>query len=84
MGDLNFLTVGEPFEEYLVNESTTTIEKLYRKDEDIKIDKKTPIMEICFIMVKKGVTRLYVLDDEEENTTGMIKRSDIIKKLLHI
>ena len=83
MGDLNFLTVGEPFEEYLVNESTTTIEKLYRKDEDIKIDRKTPIMEICFIMVKKGVTRLYVLDDEGKYY-GMIKRSDIIKKVLHI
>ena len=72
MGDLNFLTVGEPFEE-----------KLYRKDENIKIDKKTPIMEICFIMVKKGVTRLYVLDDEGKYY-GMIKRSDIIKKVLHI
>ena len=58
MGDLNFLTVGEPFEEYLVNETTTTIEKLYRVDERVKIDRKTPIMEICFIMVNKGLTRL--------------------------
>lgn len=30
MGDLNFLTVGEPFEEYLVNESKVTIKNLYR------------------------------------------------------
>lgn len=83
MGDLNFLTVGEPFEEYLVNEATTTIEKLYRRDDKIKIDRKTPIMEICFIMVNKGLTRLYVLDDEGKYY-GMIKRSDIIKKVLHI
>ncbi|BBA50153.1 PTS sugar transporter subunit IIA [Fusobacterium varium] len=82
MGDLNFLTVGEPFEEYLVNETTTTIEKLYRVDERVKIDRKTPIMEICFIMVNKGLTRLYVLD--EGKYYGMIRRSDIIKKVLHI
>ena len=82
MGDLNFLTVGEPFEEYLVNESKVTIKNLYRISNDIIIDRKTPIMEICFIMVNKGITRLYVVDDGKYY--GMIKRSDIIKKVLHI
>ena len=82
MGDLNFLTVGEPFEEYLVNESKVTIKDLYRVSEDIIIDGKTPIMEICFIMVNKGITRLYVVDNGKYH--GMIKRSDIIKKVLHI
>lgn len=83
MKDLNFLTVGEPFEEYLVNEKTTTIEKIYRPKNDIIIvDKKAPIMEICFIMVNKGITRLYVV--EKGHYLGMIKRSDIIKKVLHI
>lgn len=83
MGDLNFLTVGEPFEEYLIHEHTTTIEELYRKDKKmIKIDPKTPIMEICFIMVYKGINRLYVIKDDQY--CGMITRSDIIKKVLHI
>ena len=83
MKDLNFLTVGEPFEEYLVNEKTTTIEKIYRpKNNIIVLDKKAPIMEICFIMVNKGVTRLYIVEDEKY--LGIIKRSDIIKKILHI
>lgn len=83
MKDLNFLTVGEPFEEYLVNEKTTTIENLYRsKDELIILDKKAPIMEICFIMVNKNITRLYVVENGEY--LGLIKRSDIIKKVLHI
>ncbi len=82
MGDLNFLTVGEPFEEYLMNESKVTIEKLYRVSDEIVIDGKTPIMEICFIMVNKGITRLYVVDNGKYH--GMIKRSDIIKKVLHI
>ncbi len=82
MGDLNFLTVGEPFEEYLVNESKVTIKDLYRVSNDIIIDRKTPIMEICFIMVNKGITRLYVVDHGKYH--GMIKRSDIIKKVLHI
>ncbi len=83
MGDLNFLTVGEPFEEYLIHEQTTSIESLYRKDKKmIKIDRKTPIMEICFIMVYKGIQRLYVIDNGKY--CGMITRSDIIKKVLHI
>ena len=83
MKDLNFLTVGEPFEEYLVNEKTTTIEKIYRpKNDMIIVDKKAPIMEICFIMVNKGITRLYVVENGQY--LGMIKRSDIIKKVLHI
>lgn len=83
MKDLNFLTVGEPFEEYLINEKTTTIEKIFRpKNDIIIIDKKAPIMEICFIMVNKGVTRLYVV--ENGMYLGVIKRSDIIKKVLHI
>lgn len=83
MGDLNFLTVGEPFEEYLIHEQTTSIENLYRKDKKmIKIDRKTPIMEICFIMVYKGINRLYVIDHGKY--CGMITRSDIIKKVLHI
>ena len=82
MEDLNFLTVGEPFEEYLVNESKVTIKNLYRVSNEIVIDRKTPIMEICFIMVNKGITRLYVVDNGKYY--GMIKRSDIIKKVLHI
>ena len=83
MQDLNFLTVGEPFEEYLINEKTTTIENLYRsKDELIILDRKAPIMEICFIMVSKNITRLYVVENGEY--LGLIKRSDIIKKVLHI
>lgn len=82
MQDLNFLTVGEPFEEYLVNEKTATIEGLYRKTDVIIVDKKTPIMEICFLMVNKGKTRIYVV--ENGKYYGMIQRSDIIKKVLHI
>lgn len=84
MKDLNFLTVGEPFEEYLLNETTTTIEDIYRKEiKHLIIDPKTPIMEICFKIVVEGVHRLYVVDNNKKYC-GMIKRSDIIKKVLHI
>lgn len=83
MENLNFFTLGEPFEEYLVNESKVTIKNLYRISRDIVIDRKTPIMEICFLMVHKGITRLYVIDDNGKYY-GMIKRSDIIKKVLHL
>lgn len=85
MNDLNFLTVGEPFEEYLINESTTTISNIYRKDiKHLIIDKDTPIMEICFKMVYKGMHRLYVIDPKSKKYLGTINRSDIIKKVLHI
>ncbi|MGL4392781.1 MAG: PTS sugar transporter subunit IIA, partial [Fusobacteriaceae bacterium] len=79
---LNFLTVGVPFQEYLVNEKTTTIKNIYRKENVHIIDSKTPIMEICFIMIKEGATRLYVV--EKGKYCGVIKRADIIKKVLHI
>ncbi|MCI6152644.1 MAG: PTS sugar transporter subunit IIA [Fusobacterium perfoetens] len=83
MKDLDFLTVGEPFEEYLLKEETATIKDLYRRKENLyTIDKKTPIMEICFIMVKKGITRIYVV--ENGKLYGVIRRYDIIKKVLHI
>lgn len=83
MSDLNFLTVGEPFEEYLVNEKTALIENIYRKKESVcVIDRKAPIMEICFIMINKGITRIYVVEDGKY--CGVIRRYDIIKKILHI
>lgn len=85
MSDLNFLTVGEPFEEYLLNESTTTIKNIYRKEiKHLLIDKETPIMEICFKMVYKGMHRLYVVEPKSNKYLGMINRTDIIKKVLHI
>lgn len=82
MQDLSFLTVGEPFEEYLLNEKTATIEELYRKKDVLTVDRKESIMEICFLMVNKGKTRLYVVENGQY--FGMIQRSDIIKKVLHI
>ncbi len=81
MDNLDFFTIGEPFEEYLKNEKTTTIETLYRK-EAITVDRKTPIMEICLLMVNKGYTRIYVV--EKDKYYGTILRSHIIKKVLHI
>ncbi len=80
--NLNFVTVGEPFQEYLLKEGVTTIKDIYRKDGLYIIDSKTPIMEICFIMVKDGATRLYVV--EKGKYLGTVKRSDIIKKILHL
>ena len=82
MQDLSFLTVGEPFEEYLINEKIATIEELYRKEDVITVDRKAPIMEICFLMVNRGKTRICVV--ESGRYFGMIQRSDIIKKVLHI
>ena len=81
MNDLSFMTIGEALEEYFKNEHLVTVNELYRKTAEI-IDRKSSIMEICFLMVSKGNTRLYVV----ENGTyfGTIFRSDIIKKVLHI
>jgi PTS system nitrogen regulatory IIA component len=81
MDNLDFFTIGEPFEEYLKNEKTATIEELYRK-ETVTVDRQTPIMEICLLMVNKGYTRIYVVEDGKY--FGTILRSHIIKKVLHI
>lgn len=82
LNDLSFLTVGEPFENYLVNEKITTIKDLYRTEGIITIDKGASLMEISYIFMNKGVTRIYVL--ENNKYLGLIFRSDIIKKILHI
>lgn len=81
MSDLSFMTVGEPFEEYFKNESKVTVSDLYRKNAKIT-DRKASIMEISFLMVTQGNTRLYVVEDNKYY--GTIFRSDIIKKVLHI
>jgi PTS system nitrogen regulatory IIA component len=81
MDNLNFFTVGEPFEEYLKNEKTATIDEIYRRKTTV-VDRKTPIMEICLLMVNKGFTRIYVV--EKGKYYGTILRSHIIKKVLHI
>lgn len=82
LNDLSFLTVGEPFENYLVNEKITTIKDLYRTEGIITIDKDASLMEISYIFMNKGITRIYVL--ENNKYVGLIFRSDIIKKILHI
>lgn len=82
LSDLSFLTVGEPFENYLVNEKITTIKELYRTEGVITVDKDASLMEISYIFMNKGVTRIYVL--ENNKYIGSIFRSDIIKKILHI
>lgn len=82
LNDLNFMTIGEPFENYLVNEKITTIEDLYRKDGIITVDKETSLMEISYLFMTKGVTRIYVVDNDKY--LGIILRTDIIRKILHI
>ncbi|GAK49267.1 nitrogen regulatory IIA protein [Candidatus Moduliflexus flocculans] len=81
MGDLSFMTVGEPFEEYFKHESRVTVQELYRKN-PMTIDKNASIMEISFIIVNKGNTRLYVV--ENGRYLGMVMRKDLIRKVLHI
>jgi PTS system nitrogen regulatory IIA component len=81
LSDLSFMTVGEPFEEYFKNEKTVTVQELYRRN-PISVDRKASIMEIGFLMVTKGNTRIYVV--EKGKYYGMIIRSYLIQKVLHI
>lgn len=82
LNDLNFMTVGEPFENYLINEKTTTIEELYRQDGVVTVDKEASLMEVSYLFMNRGVTRIYVI--ENGRYLGIILRSDIIRKILHI
>ena len=79
--NVSFMTSSEPFENYFQHEHSVSVKELYRAN-PITIDKSASIMEISFIMVNKGNTRIYVV--EEGRYLGMIVRSDIIKKVLHI
>lgn len=82
LSDLSFITIGEPFENYLVNEKITTIESIYRKEGVVTVDKKASLMEVSYLFMNKGVTRIYVI--ENRKYIGVIFRSDIIKKILHV
>ncbi|MEG0301472.1 PTS sugar transporter subunit IIA [Cetobacterium sp.] len=82
LNDLSFITIGEPFENYLVNEKTMVIKDLYRTEGVITIDKEASLMEISYLFINRGVTRIYVI--ENNKYLGIILRSDIIKKILHI
>jgi PTS system nitrogen regulatory IIA component len=79
--DLSFMAIGEPFEDYFKNESTVKVNELYRENV-MTVERKTGIMEISYLMVTKGNTRIYVVEDGKYY--GMIERKDIIKKVLHI
>lgn len=80
--NIDFMTVGEPFENYLINEKTKDISDLYRKDDLVIVDKKASLMEVSYLFMHKKVTRIYVV--ENGKYLGTILRSDIIKKILHI
>ncbi|MGL4865641.1 MAG: CBS domain-containing protein [Cetobacterium sp.] len=82
LNDLNFMTVGEPFENYLINEKTTTIEELYRREGVVTVDREASLMEVSYLFMNRGVTRIYVV--ESGKYLGIILRSDIIRKILHI
>lgn len=82
LNDLNFMTVGEPFENYLINEKTTTIEELYRREGVVTVDREASLMEVSYLFMNRGVTRIYVI--ESGKYLGIILRSDIIRKILHI
>ena len=44
------------------------------------IDKDTPIMEICFKMVYKGMHRLYVVNPKNNKYLGIINRQTLLRK----
>ena len=62
LNDLNFMTVGEPFENYLINEKTTTIEELYRREGVVTVDREASLMEVSYLFMNRGVTRIYVVE----------------------
>ena len=84
--NVDFLTLGITFDKYLENlenEKDGSIEEAFRTlDGGAIIDKNTPVMEICSIIAKKGISRIYVV--ENKKYLGMIRRSDIIRKIIHL
>lgn len=81
LDNLDFMTTGEPFEKYFKDERTVTVKDLYRENMHT-VRKTDSIMTVSFEMLNKGRTRVYVVEDGK--FYGMILRSDIIKKVLHI
>lgn len=78
--DMDFLTVGAPFKDYLFDKKFVKAEAICKKDERAIINRETSIMEICFLMVNKGLSRLYVLENDNKYV-GVINSFDILKRL---
>ena len=81
MDNLDFMTINEPFSEFFKNEQKVKVVNVYRTNA-MTISEDTPVLQIAKLMMGKGVTRLYVVN--ENKYLGVIYRSYIIKKILHI
>lgn len=79
--NMSFLRHGEPFEEYFKNDKIIKVSDIYRK-KAVTVDRKASIMEVAFVMLQRGTSRIYVV--EGNKYYGMISRKDIVNKVLHL
>lgn len=77
--DIDFVTVGQPFKEYCKDKKIVKVGEICKKNEKAIVKSNTSIMEICFLISEKSLTRLYVLDGNKY--LGMINSFEILKKL---
>lgn len=76
--DFDFMT-GKPFKEYSADKKNITAIEICKKDERVIVEKDTPIMEVWFLIVVKGIKRLYVV--EKGKYLGAISSLDLLKKV---
>ena len=80
MNDLSFLKEFEPFESFYKQASQIAVKNIY-KSEYTAVSVDTPIIEIAFLVTRKNVRRIFVVD--EKKLIGIIMRRDIITQVLH-
>jgi PTS system nitrogen regulatory IIA component len=75
----SFLNNLEPFEEYFKNKNTLKVRDIFNK-KLFTVSPDTGVMEISWIMIKKKIHRVYVVD--KDRYMGVVSRDDIVKKAM--
>ncbi|HCB63965.1 MAG TPA: hypothetical protein DEP20_01160 [Fusobacteria bacterium] len=80
LSNLGFLRSSEPFEDYFKMEKKLKVGDICKKA--LVVDRKASVLEVAFLMVKKKVNTVYVV--ERGKYIGRISAEDIVKKVLHL
>ncbi|MFC2149072.1 PTS sugar transporter subunit IIA [Candidatus Auribacterota bacterium] len=81
LGNIAYISDFEPFEPFFKQQNTLKVKSLY-SPVVMRVKPETPLIEVGFKMVKEGVRRVYVVDNNDK-FLGVIHRKDIITRVLY-
>ena len=80
LGDVEFLTSFEPFEQVLANEKTMRASEI-ASDKIVTVSPDAPILQVAHMMVTAPTSTVFVVD-ANNRLRGVVHESDILAKVL--